>query len=315
MLSVIIPSRVDQYLQKTIDELLLKAEGEIEIIVALDGYWPKEMIKEDPRVRVIHQGTSRFGPGMRDSINAGVALSKGKYIMKIDEHCMVDQGFDVKLIADCTDDMIVIPRRYRLDVDNWKVSEDGRPPIDYMFIAYPYERPYDITCGLHGAEWKKLHFDRKDILIDDTMSSQGSCYFMTRKWWDYIGPFETEKYGAFTHESQEIGFKTQLIGGHHVVNKKTWYAHFHKGARGHGYGFSNIQWQEHKAGHRKGREFCIDYWIGNMWERRIHDFEWLVDKFWPVPTWPDDWRERIKVDALKDFRYYVPPPEPVLPVV
>ena len=306
MLSIIIPSRVDEFLQKTIDDLLMKAEGEVEVIVVFDGYWPNPIIKDDPRVRWIHQGTSRSSPGMRDAINAGVNLYRGKYIMKIDEHCMVDQGYDVKLIADCDDDTVVIPRRYRLDVDNWAICEDGRPPIDYMFIAYPYERPYDITCGLHGAEWKQLHYDRKDILLDDTMSAQGSCYFMSRKWWDFIGPFESDKYGPFTHETQEISFKTQLIGGKHIVNKKTWYAHFHKGHRGKGYGFSNEQWRAHKTLNEMGRRYCIDFWIENKWERRIHDFEWLIEKFWPIPTWPQDWKERIKIDELKDYRYYKP---------
>ncbi len=23
----------------------------------------------------------------------------------------------------------------------------------------------------------------------------------------------------------------------------------------------------------------------------IHKIEWLVEKFWPVPTWPDDWKD------------------------
>ena len=305
MLSIIIPSRVSEFLQKTIDDLLLKAEGEVEIIVVFDGYWPSPMIKDDPRVRFIHHGTSRVCPGMRDSINAGVSMSKGKYIMKIDEHCMVDQGYDLKLIADCEDNMVVIPRRYRLDVDNWTVVEDGRPPIDYMYIAYPYERPYDITCGLHGAEWKQRYFERKDILIDDTMAWQGSCYFMTRKWWNFIGPMDSDLYGTFTHEAQEIGFKTQFSGGRLVVNKKTWYAHFHKGQRGKGYGFSNEQWRQHKIGSERGRLFCIDHWINNKWDKRVHDFDWLLEMYWPVPTWSEDWRTRLAIDELTDYSHYV----------
>ncbi|MFK5165339.1 glycosyltransferase, partial [Propionibacterium freudenreichii] len=57
--------------------------------------------------------------GMRPAINAGVSISKGEYIMKCDEHVMFDQGFDVKLIADCEDNWVVIPRRKRLNAEDW----------------------------------------------------------------------------------------------------------------------------------------------------------------------------------------------------
>ena len=139
MLSIIIPSRNSDYLQKTIDDLLLKAEGEVEIIVVLDGYWPNPILNNNSKVQVVHHGTIHNSRGMRESINQGVALSKGEYIMKIDEHCMVGQGYDKILAADCEENWVVIPRRKRLDADNWKLIEDGRPPVDYMKIDYPYQ--------------------------------------------------------------------------------------------------------------------------------------------------------------------------------
>src|SRR3990167_11142547 len=102
-LSVIIPSRQPEYLQKTIDDLLLKARGEIEVIVVLDGYWPEPMLRDDQRVKIIHQGAVHDNPGMRAAINAGMSVADGEYVMKIDEHCMMDEGFDEKLKADCQD--------------------------------------------------------------------------------------------------------------------------------------------------------------------------------------------------------------------
>src|SRR3989344_3838802 len=101
MVSVVIPSRAQQYLQQTIDDLLAKAADEVEIIVVLDGYWPNPILREDPRVVILHHGMVHDNVGMRGSINAGVDVAKGEYIMKIDEHCMVDQDYDVKLAADC----------------------------------------------------------------------------------------------------------------------------------------------------------------------------------------------------------------------
>lgn len=296
MLSVIIPSRVEAYLQKTIDELLSKAEGEIEIIVVLDGYWPVVPVKADPRVTVVHHGMQHDSFGMRTGINTGMSLAKGTHVMKIDEHCVVDQGFDVKLRADCEGNWMVIPRRYRLDATNWSIVEDGRPPVDYNYVTYPYLRINDPACGLHGAEWKRP--ERAEILIDDTVTCQGSCYFTTKKWWfEKIAPMDTVLYGQFINEAQEISFKTWLGGGRVVVNKKTWYAHLHKGKEGKGYGFSNAQYRTHQAERNRGRKACIDFWVNNKWDKRERDWEWLVNYFNPMPTWGEQWKKDLERDV------------------
>ncbi len=293
MVSVIIPSRSPQYLQKTIDDLLLKAEGEIEVIVVLDGQWPKPDLKDDKRVKLLHHGVVHDSLGMRESINRGVAMSTGEYIMKTDEHCMFDQGFDLKLKADCEDNWVVIPRRKRLEPESWTLVEDGRPDIDYMLIDYPFQRPEDKTCGLHGAEWKRP--DRADMLIDDTPSMQGSCYFMSRKHWDWMGDLDTEKYGTFTQESQEIGMKTWLSGGRMIVNKKTWYAHWHKGKSGKGYSFSNAQYRIHTDGTERGRLYCRDYWLYTKDYK--FDWDWFMQKFPDMPGWKPTWKADIARDS------------------
>ena len=81
MLSVVIPSYKDPLLHKTIDSLLENAEGEIEVIPVLDGYWPEEPIKNDERIRIVHLGRNR---GMRRAINAGVAIARGDFIIRND---------------------------------------------------------------------------------------------------------------------------------------------------------------------------------------------------------------------------------------
>ena len=306
--SIIIPSRNDEYLQKTVDDLLIKAEGEIEIIVCLDGYWPNPMLNFDPRVVILHQGTFHNSLGMRSAINAGMAVARGQFILKCDEHCSFAQGFDLELINTLKmeteidpnkENWVVIPRRYRLDADNWTIIEDGRSPIDYMKIDYPYQRPNDKTCGLHGAEWKRP--ERKDILIDDTPTMQGSCYFMTRKHWNtVIKEMSTEKYGQFTQEAQEISMATWLSGGKVVVNKKTWYAHMHKGKKGKGYGFSNEQYAEHMKGTERGRLYAIDYWLNTKDYK--YDWEWFMNKFWHIPGWPENWKEQLIIDKEKELQ-------------
>lgn len=289
--SVIIPSRSDQYLQKTVDDLLNKAKGEVEIIVVLDGRWSE--LRDDKRVVIVHQGTQHDNFGMRAGINAGMSIAKGEYVIKIDEHCMMDEGWDEKLKADCEDNWVVIPRRYRLDPDKWENIEDGRRPIDYMYLTNPFMRPGDKTNGLRGQEDKQRFDERKDILIDETMSWQGSCYFTKKTWWDTLFPegLEDDLYGPFTSEAQEIGNKTWLMGGKLMVNKKTWYSHWWKGKKGKGYGFSNSQYVKHQAETERGRQYTIDYWLTTKDYK--YDFNWLMEKFSPVPTWPEDWKGYI----------------------
>lgn len=292
MLSVVIPSRSDQYLQKTVDDLLAKSEGQVEIIVVMDGIWSN--LKDDPRVLVIHHGQQHDNFGMRASINLGVRLSKGEYLLVIDEQCGVDQGYDVKLAQDCEDNWVVIPRRKRLEPETWTLIEDGRPDIDYMKIDYPFAKAFDKTQGLHGAEWKRP--ERADILIDDTPTMQGSCYFMTRKHWDnVVGELDDVNYGTFTQEAQEVSFKTWFAGGRVVVNKNTWYSHWHKGSKGKGYGFSREQYRKHMIGTEKGRVYCIEHWLTHP------KFKWFIEEKFPdMPGW-ENWEERIKTDAALDF--------------
>lgn len=301
MISVIIPHRVDQYLNKTIEDLLAKARGEIEVIVVADGVWPSKIIQDD-RVRYVHHGTHHDSPGMRISINRGVSIAKGDYLMKIDEHCMVSEGFDLELIKASQDDWLQVPRRYRLDPEKWEHTELNKPPVDYMYIEYPFLKPYDSTQGLHGQKWDQKGAERKDVMIDDLMTMQGSCWFMPRKLWDsVIKEMETEKYGPFTMEAQELSNKVWLSGGRCVVNKNCWYSHYHKGTKGKGYGFSNTQYEVFMEAKEKGRQYAIDYWL--ITKDYPRNFAWLVKKFWPIPNWPEDWESRITEDALKDFRY------------
>jgi glycosyltransferase involved in cell wall biosynthesis len=131
MVSVLIPSRNEKYLEQTIKNVLDNARGDIEILVALDGWLPEpQIVTNDPRVTFYHEPTSI---GQRQSINKLARLSKGEFIMKLDAHCAVDEGFDVKLVKDCEYDWTVIPRMYNLDVQTWAPKLHKR--TDYMLMV------------------------------------------------------------------------------------------------------------------------------------------------------------------------------------
>ena len=218
-LSVIIPSHNDIYLHKTIASLLDNSELDIEIVVVLDGYIPKDPITDDPRVLSIYYEDNR---GMREAINTGITYSMGKYIMRVDEHCMFGPGYDRILLADIEDNWIVTPRRYKLDPVKWEVM--NLPPIDYEKLVIKAD-PHKFS----GVQWKSREIERKDIMVDETMSMQGSCWVMNRSWWDkVIVRLDSEGYGTLYQDSTEMLFKTWKAGGKLMVNKNTWFAHKHR---------------------------------------------------------------------------------------
>lgn len=278
--SIIVPSRNEKFLVPTVNDLLTKHAGDIEIIVVLDGYWPNPPLPESTRLRVLHRGRAH---GMRPAINAAASLATGQYLMKLDAHCMVEEGFDDVLRRDCDADWIVVPRRDRLDAEQWCKQRTGKPPIDAHYLSYPFERPDDPSCGLHGTIWPERARERKHVAIDDEMSSQGSCWFMhTRYFIDRIWPLDVANYGNFIAEFQEVGLKCWLSGGKVKVNKGTTYYHLHKGKRhGRGYFLS-------KSEQSRGSDFSTRFWMLDQWPKRTHDLRWLVERFAPVPTWPDD---------------------------
>ena len=279
-LSILIPSKNEKYLFPTVEDIYRKAVGDIEVIAVLDNYWPNPILKDHKTLTILHIGKDS---GMRPAINAGASIATGKYLMKCDAHCMFAEGFDEELIKSCEKHMVMVPRRYSLDADRWEIKAE-RPTVDYHYLSFPYLKPEEI--GMHGIPWNERAKQRKEFMIDDEMSSQGSCWCMRKDHFDrFLGGLSCEGYGNFVQEFQEIGMKTWLGGGRVVVNKNTWYAHLHKGkSMGRGYFIDKRQMI-------RGAIYSADFWMNNRWGHKKYPVEWLMEKFWPVPTWPADFLE------------------------
>ena len=255
--SIIIPARNEKYLAKTVDDLLQKATGDIEIIVILDGYWPENTdYSSDSRVQYLHFNNSF---SMRNNINSGALLATGDFLMKVDAHCMVGQGYDEILKASCGNKTIVVPRRFALDAENWKIEErtDNKYPIDYMIL----------NETLQGIPVKK----DSELEVDELMTSQGSCWFMSKDYFNYLDLMDEDTYGTFWQEMQEVGLKCWLSGGKMVVNKKTWYAHWHK-TDGRGYSLPDGEKDRTRAVVNKWRD-------STMFSKQIHGLDWLFERF------------------------------------
>lgn len=187
LLSILIPSKNEPYLQRTIDDIIEHAEGAIQIISREDD-----------------------GVGQRALTNQLAHAAKGDYIMKLDAHCSMSQGFDVKMIEDMEDDMIMSPYLLNLDEHNWAVEQ------------YPMSSAYGFDTNL--VFQYNLEAEDKTKLINETMCLQGSCWMVkAENYWDWN--LCDEELGSWGHQGVELGIKAFLNGGRCVTNKNAYYGH------------------------------------------------------------------------------------------
>lgn len=282
MITIIILSRTEKYLNNTIRDVLGKATGEIEVIPVLDGYpddYPYEKIK-DPRVKYISLPLpDDFERHKRQGINVAVSIAKGEYVCWMDAHCVVAPGFDEVLARDCQDGWVMVPRRYKFDVEKWDRNvEKDRPPIDYEYPMWQYLIKKN---RLAGYKWEERSRARKDIMIDDIFIAQGSFFFMTKKHFNRMGFMHTEGYTGWGQEGEEVCMTTILNGGRAVVDKNTWYAHMHKGQmHGRMYKWTNIE---------PSYAYSFNYWV----HQQKDFFVKLIEENMPIPNYPKNWKERL----------------------
>ncbi len=290
MLTVVIPSKTEIFLQKTILDVLDKATGDIEVLPILDGYDPpKKEIVTDPRVRYIRLPAQPYSQ-KRHGINLAVSQAKGEYVMSLDAHCMMAKGFDEQLAKDHKPNWVQIPRRHRLDPIKWALQpqSDTRPPIDYEYIMFP---PLINDKAIHGFKWDGRTLSNWDTPLDDTIQFQGSCWFMTKKWFDKMGFMQVDGYTGWGQEAEEISMTTWKNGGRVITNKNTWYAHLHKGpVYGRMYHLSRDE-------NRRSYAYSYNKWIVENKEF----FAGLIEKFAPLPGWPNDWKQRLWPSATTLF--------------
>ena len=287
MLSVIIPALNEVYLQKTISSVLENARGELEIIAVCDGYWPDPPIEDHPQVRIIHNTEPR---GQRHSINDACKIARGKYMMKLDAHCAVSEGFDVILAEDCLYEWTMVPRMYNLDIETFLPKKHKR--TDYMFIGLDKEKN---IRSLYYDKRSNARQPKSDKLIDETMTCMGPGWFMhLDRFWELGGC--DEAHGHWGQQGVEVACKAWLSGGALMVNKKCWFAHWFRGhithSNGPGAGRKGFPYPITKRQTNKARAYSNDLWLNNKWPQQVRTFEWLREKFNP-PLW-DETGEPLK---------------------
>ena len=298
-LSVIIAGRNEEFLARTVEGVLNNKRANTEVIVIADGNWPNPPIPDHPDVTIIYHAESI---GQRAAVNEGAKLSTAKHIMKLDAHCIVDEGFDVKLIENYQEDMMVIPRMYNLHAFDWvctgcenrlyqgptpKACEKCGKPMKREMVWKPrWSRQSDFMrfdSDLHFQYWgeyKKRPEAQGDLC--ELMSFVGACFFVSRKtYWEIDGL--DEAHGSWGQMGTELACKMWLSGRRLMVNKKTWFAHMFR-TQGGDFGFP---YPLSGSAVDKARKRSRELWKDGKWSKAIHPLEWMINKFAPIPGWHD----------------------------
>lgn len=284
--SIIIPSRNEVHtipdgrtvLQRMIQDIYEKATGDFEVIVGFDGE-PFQDLGDYPNLTTICM-TEPIG--LKRMLNKLAKEAKGKYLFKLDSHCMVGKGFDEILQADMEHNWVVTPRFYVLDAKRWQWQDERF--YDYFYLSCPLTDPKGLRFKA-GGHWPERTQERLHILIDETPQMHGSGWFVERDFFlNEIGGFPEDDPFGHAQEPPYLGLKMWLGLGKLMVNKKTWYAHMHQNGNQRGYSMSN------KHVEQTYNEIA-NYWLQNKWEGKKANFKYFVKKFMPMPTWPENWEE------------------------
>lgn len=316
-LSIIIPARNEEWLARTIQDILEHKEAKTEVIAVLDGAWANPPIPQHPDVNVIYVPLNEKGDsiGQRKATNLGVRLSRAKYIAKADAHTAYDQGFDRKLIEGFEkngDNIVQVPVMKNLHVYDWKCYKCGKKEYQDRINICPVDGEkmrkkmvWEPRKGINSTSYSfdsEPHFQyfedykhREPYLTDkktgftEVMSLQGSFYSMTRDKYIEMMP-DREEFGSWGNEGLEIACRFWLSGDRVIVNHNTWYAHLFR-TKGEIFGFPYPQSGKHVS---RTKQRVKDMFWKNGFKGQRYPVSWLVEKFWPLPGWSDEALKALK---------------------
>lgn len=264
-LSVLIPSRNEAHLSRTIQSVLANIEADTEVIAVCDGYWPEPPIEDHPRVNLIHHSEAR---GQRQSINEAARIAKGRFLMKLDAHCAVGPGFDRILIADWQPGWTMVPTMFNLNIETFEPKLHKKTNAMY------------IGCG-EGRMLRAEYYGREpkfDTPIHETMCCMGPGWFLSAEdFWKQGGC--DEAHGSWGQQGVEVSLKAWLSGGALMTDENTWFAHYFRGGGGPGFPYHITGRDQERA-----RQYSRDLWLNNKWPGQVRTLEWLVAHFDP-PGW------------------------------
>lgn len=317
-ISICLPARSEEFLKNTVEDILAHREVATEIIVGLDGEWADPPLFQHPDVNVIKVGKSI---GQRGITKLCAKLSKAKYIIKADAHTAYEQGFDRKMIEafeKAGDNTVMVPIMKNLHVYWWKCPKCGKKeyqdvkpicPIDgtamkkkmvwkprrgTSSVAYRFDSEPHFQ---YWSDYKNNPEYVKDLAetgLTKSMSLQGSFFMCTRERY-FALDVDDENLGSWGHQGLTVACKFWLSGGQVLVNHDTWYAHCFR-TKGDVFGFPYPQ--SGRAVQDTKRKVKELFW-NSKFPGQIHPLSWLLEKFWPIPSWSEEDLRKVKENEAK----------------
>ena len=308
-LSVLIPARNEEFLGRTIQDVLQHSKANTEVIAILDGYLPNPPLPVDPRLTVIYNPVA---VGQRAGTNQAAKIARGKYVMKLDAHCAVDDGFDVKMLEafkKVGDNVTMIPTMKNMHVFDWVCPDGhrryqglsgvcldcGKPTVkDIVWIAKnsPNTFTFRFDKTMHfqyfGELAKRPENIKGALCLDgtyderlrETLSIQGSAFMLTKENYFKWDVSSEEQFNSWGQQGVEVACKTWMFGGRVIANLNTWHAHMFRTKGGDfGFPYSNPQ-----AKVNENREKSRELFQKDKLPGAVRSFQWLLDKFNP-PDW------------------------------
>lgn len=313
-LAILIPSRNEEWLYKTIQDLLEHKTDATEIIVGLDGTSEYMSVPDHKDVKVFYVYEAI---GQRAITKQLARLSTAKYIAKVDAHCAFDDKFDVKMLDAFKitgDNVVMAPVMRNLHVFDW-VCEDGHTRYqgpsglcticgketvkDVKWIAKtnPQSVAYCFDSEPHFQYMNDLKKRQSYISqgdLTESMSLQGSFFMMTKDKYFELD-VDDESLGMWGSQGISVACRFWLSGGKVLINHNTFYAHCFR-TQGQDFGFPYPQ-SGKQVSHAKAA--VRDLFFNNKWEKAIHPLSWLLEKFAPVPGWTDADIAKLKGEPVE----------------
>tara|TARA_R100000808_G_scaffold9265_1_gene25506 strand:+ start:523 stop:1731 length:1209 start_codon:yes stop_codon:yes gene_type:complete len=224
----------EQHLNETIEQVQKSARGQVEFRTQYD--------------------TSN--EGLRVILNRLSMQTRAKYLMKLDAHCTLSDGWDEQMKAECSEGTLVFPSIVGMN-DKFELTGHRNGP------AY-------LNSDLVEKWWNTEHTN-----VRPAMANTGCGLFMHRSDFEKLGRFDTQlgRYGGL---GPETSLKFWLSGGKLVYHPGVVCGHIYKRKPDHDTTVQDLQDTYARIRHNTH--------LG-LWPEQKHHIGWLVGKFDPVPTW------------------------------
>lgn len=308
-LSILIPARNEQFLQKTVEDILSKIKGDTDIFIGIDGYDRSDsnvkqvgdLIKglqaldvDYSRINIIYEYPAI---GQRAMTNKLAKLSDSEYLMKIDAHCSFSDGFDIEMLKDMEEDITLVPVLLNLRPYDWicpkghrhyqnkkpehcnQCDEQVEMNIIWQTIPKPVTSSFTFTSDLIFA----YNLEQPTTRLTETMAIQGSGWMVSaKKFWEL--ELSDEKFGSWGQQGVEIACKTWLSGGRVLNTKDAWMGHWFRQE-------DEFPYQRDMKQVDEAYQRSKDLFLKGKWDKAKYNLAWLIRKF----NYPADWsEEKIK---------------------